>query len=549
MPSSSVPSARRGAMVTDDGPCLRPIQPQQFPGGLHAASAEAARRLQQAAVRRIVTTGGPEIVFQPQLSLSRMTVEGYEALARFPETPFQGPENWFNRAHELGLGVELEVSAVQRALGRLRERPADTTVAVNVSPAVLISPALSAVLPSDLHGVEIELTEHEWRTGAAALRRRLDHLRERGARVAIDDVGAAHSGLRRVMDLAPDKLKLDRALVQGVANSSAKAALVRAVVDLAEQIGATVCAEGVENLDDLEAVADLDVACAQGWAVGMPAGHFAEAEPSAVRSAQDRLAVMLRGGPPRSLRCAATPATGDIAAPLSGTSGAHAPAPGAPEVRPPATGAATSPTSAAAARADLVLDAEPTKPTKPIEPTEPVAQPVKQPAPLLPPDRLVHDVDDLLTHLTTVTGLPELHTLVSGCAAVLGAETLVLSVLSADGTTLSSAPTRSRPSAYGESFPLAGFPLTRDCLEGRSVVPVYREPSAVTDPGEQAERGLLQLLGFQTVLMVPVISRDRVIGLLECFRPDLAPWSRRQIRSARTVAAMLGPVLDGLLPS
>lgn len=47
--------------------------------------------------------------------------------------------------------------------------------------------------------------------------------------------------------------------------------------------------------------------------------------------------------------------------------------------------------------------------------------------------------------------------------------------------------------------------------------------------------------------MVPVISRNRVIGLLECYRADKATWSRRQIRSARAVAAMLGPVLDGLL--
>ncbi len=66
--------------------------------------------------------------------------------------------------------------------------------------------------------------------------------------------------------------------------------------------------------------------------------------------------------------------------------------------------------------------------------------------------------------------------------------------------------------------------------------------------GERAECELLQRLGFETVLMVPVVSRDRVIGLLECYRRELMPWSRRQIRSARTVAAMLGPVLDGLLP-
>jgi EAL domain-containing protein (putative c-di-GMP-specific phosphodiesterase class I) len=444
--------------------------------GLQNGSAEAARRLQLAAVRRVLTGGGPEIVYQPQLSLSRMTVEGYEALARFPDAPFRGTEDWFTGARELGLGSALEVSAVERALARRHERPAGTTIAVNVSPQVLISPALAAVLPRDLSGIEIELTEHEWSTGAGILRRELDRLRGRGARVAIDDVGTAHSGLRRVMDLGPDKLKLDKVLVQGVANSSAKAALVRAVVDLAEQIGATVCAEGVENLDDLEAIADLDVASAQGWAIGMPDSYFAEAEPEAVRAAQDRLVVMLAGRSSRRAVPMPTPSTQQ----------------------------------------------------------SPVTAPIQLPGPNAQP--VVAGVEELLTRLTAVTTLPGLHTLIGGCAAVLGAETLVISVLSADGSTLAPAPTD-----CPATFALAGHPLVQACLDTRTVVPVYR------GRGEAGKDEVLDRLGFAAVLMVPVISRDRVIGLLECYRTDEAPWSRRQIRSARTVAAMLGPVLDGLL--
>jgi EAL domain-containing protein (putative c-di-GMP-specific phosphodiesterase class I) len=435
--------------------------------GLQNGSAEAARRLQSAAVRRVLTGGGPEIVFQPQLSLSRMTVEGYEALARFPDAPIRGTEDWFARARELGLGPALEVSAVERALARRHERPAGTTVAVNVSPKVLTSPAFAAVLPRDLTGIEIELTEHEWSTGVGTLRRELDRLRRRGARIAIDDVGTAHSGLRRVIDLAPDKLKLDRVLVQGVATSSAKAALVRAVVDLAEQIGATVCAEGVENLDDLEAIADLDVASAQGWAIGMPDSYFVGAEPEAIRAAQDRLVVMLAGRPSRPVPAPARPgAKSPVTAPIP-----------LPSQNPPVTG-----------------------------------------------------VEELLSRLTAVTTLSELHTLVSGCAGVLGAETLVASVLPA-------------PNHPERPFALAGNPLSQACLSTRTVVPVYR------GQGGSGEDELLHCLGFATVLMVPVISRDRVIGLLECYRTDEAPWSRRQIRSARTVAAMLGPVLDGLLIS
>jgi len=413
----------------------------------------------------VIGAGGPRIVYQPQLSLSRMNVEGYEALARFPDTAIHGTESWFTRAHQLGLGTALEVGAVRRALDGGRTRPDSTTIAINVSPAVLTSRALATALPADLAGVEIEVTEQAWLRGEAVLRRELDRLRARGARVAIDDVGSAHSGLRRVLDLAPDKLKLDRALVHGVATSATRAALVRTVVDLAEQIDATVCAEGVEDLADLATVADLGVDSAQGWAIGRPADGFGGARPGAVRAAVERHEVFLSAPPDR---------------------GEQGPDPSS-------------------------------------------------------------DLDGLLTRLTAVTGLSGLNRLVLGWAPALGAAELALSVLSADGLRLL-APAEVTTSGPVEDFALDAYPLTRACLDTRTVVTVHRDTDPRTAPGpdRRSELELLQRMGFATVLMVAVVSRDRVIGLLECYRRDDAPWTRRQIRSARTAAAMLGPVLDGL---
>ena len=88
MPSASVPSARRGSATPEDSHSVTQLVYPEIgtglrnglPSGLQNSSAEAARRLQLAALRRVLTGGGPEIVYQPQLSLSRMTVEGYEAL-------------------------------------------------------------------------------------------------------------------------------------------------------------------------------------------------------------------------------------------------------------------------------------------------------------------------------------------------------------------------------------------------------------------------------------------------------------------------------------
>ena len=429
-------------------------------------STEALRRVQHAALRRILREGGPQIVFQPQLSLSRLVVDGYEALARFPDSPIRGgTEQWFSRARELGLGPALEAAALEQALRYRDRRPAGTVLAINLSPGVLTSAAVAAILPDDLTGLEIELTEHEWAPGSGRLRRQLDRLRERGARIAIDDVGVAHSGLSRVMDLAPDRIKLDRHLVQGVASSTVKAALIRAVVDFAEHIGAGVCAEGVENVDDLEALADLDVGYAQGWVVGLPEPGFEDVDPVAVTAGRDSLNALLAGRR------------------------AH---------RPPALAPAT-------------------------------------PA---PSHDSTADVEELLVQLTTVTSLAELGALAGTCAGVLGGDTLYVSLLSEDGGSIQAVPNPIGKNP-GEIFPLAGFPLTRLCLESRAVTPIY-----LNTVGDPAEWAVLERLGYATALLVPVISRDRVLGLLECYRSDATPWSRRQIRSARTIAAMLGPVLD-----
>jgi EAL domain-containing protein (putative c-di-GMP-specific phosphodiesterase class I) len=491
------------------------------PVGVAAGAAEALRRRHQTAIRQVLSEGGPQIVYQPQLSLSRLVVDGYEALARFPKSPIRNTELWFARARELGLGAALEASALARALSRGHERPAGTILAVNLSPGVLAGPAVAAVLPDDLTGIEIELTEHEWAPGGGRLRRQLDLLRERGARVAIDDVGVAHSGLRRVMDLAPDRIKLDKHLVQGVAGSTAKTALIRAVVDFAEHIHAEVVAEGVENIDDLEALAELDVGYAQGWMIGLPEPEFHGADPVAIASGRDSMSRMLVGrqrGPVRPNDPWSTvPRTAPGA--TSGTFGVAGPS---------ATGpSATGPGVAAPGVAG------------PRDP-DPSAGAIGAFGQAAGHDTTT-DVEELLIQLTRVRSLAELGGLTGICAGVLGCDSVLISVLSEDGSAIRSV--RARPNLVDvdpdEVFSLAEYPITRRCLETRAVIPIY-----LGSDGDPSEWNLLSQLGYQTALLVPVISRDRVIGLLECYRSCSVPWSRRQIRSARTVAAMLGPVLD-----
>jgi hypothetical protein len=125
----------------------------------------------------------------------------------------------------------------------------------------------------------IELTEHELFGGDETLRRSLAELRRRGARIALDDAGAGYAGLQELIRVAPDILKLDRSLVHGAHADPAKQALLEALISFASSTGSVVCGEGIEDLEDLRVLAELDATYAQGYALGRPAAGWPGLEP------------------------------------------------------------------------------------------------------------------------------------------------------------------------------------------------------------------------------------------------------------------------------
>lgn len=415
-------------------------------------------------IRELLRRGGPRMVFQPQLSLTRLEVAGYEALARFPGDPEQDPERWFRSAHGVGLGEELEGRAVTNALLAGSARPEGTLLAVNVSPALLGSEVLSTCLPADLTGIEVELTEQEALQDPDLLRWELSKLRERGARLAIDDVGAAHSGLRRVMDLRPDAVKLDRHLVDGVASSTSRAAVVKAVVEIAEHIGASVCAEGVERLDDLLVLADLDVALVQGRLVAGPAKECGPVDELVVTACRNSLQHSLHW----------------------------------PTISPLGSGGSPLGTGST-------------------------------------------DLEDLLGRLAEVRELEDLACLVGLGARVVRCDALSLSLLCERGQSLQPLVCRNGR-ADGTGHRLSERPAARACLDERRIIPLQAGGGIPA-----SEQRLLSGKGHSGVLLVPVNGHGRTLGLLECYLTTPSPWTRRQIRRARVLASVVGPVTASLL--
>jgi GAF domain-containing protein len=136
-------------------------------------------------------------------------------------------------------------------------------------------------LPDDLSGIVIELTEHELFSTEEALDRELVFLRARGARIALDDAGNGYAGLQQIIRIAPDILKLDRSLVDGIHDDPHRFALLEALISFSSTTRAAVCAEGVETLDDLAVLAGLDVTYAQGWALARPDAPWVPLAPKA----------------------------------------------------------------------------------------------------------------------------------------------------------------------------------------------------------------------------------------------------------------------------
>jgi diguanylate cyclase (GGDEF)-like protein/PAS domain S-box-containing protein len=243
-------------------------------------------------------------VFQPIIDLRTGEIAAYEALSRFDGPVDHPPNVWFEQAHRCGLGYRLEALAFERAL-KATGRPSGTYLTVNLSLSSLASDEVRAVLPERLDGVVIEITENELVTEKADVLAAMAIVRERGARLAVDDAGSGYAGLQHVMRLEPDVIKLDRALIDGVAADPVKAALIEAFVRYGRRIDATICAEGIETLDDLAVLADIDVAFGQGWAIGRPAAPWAPVSEDA--------AVSCRAG---ALAALAAPPEGGVRGPL-----------------------------------------------------------------------------------------------------------------------------------------------------------------------------------------------------------------------------------------
>ena len=231
-------------------------------------------------LERALAGPGLSMVFQPIFDLQARTaggrtVVGLEALARFDIA--KPPLLMFAAAEAVGLGVELETAALTAALDFLPELPQGVFLTVNASTKAVLSGQVNRLIAATASDrVVLDLVEagrvnkSSLRGDFANLSRALSSLYEIGARVAMDDIAVSPVRLKDLVLLPFDFLKLDRTLVDGVDWNPDTRATVKALAELADTMGVSVIAEGIETRQELDSLLRLGIRYGQGYLLGRP---------------------------------------------------------------------------------------------------------------------------------------------------------------------------------------------------------------------------------------------------------------------------------------
>ena len=261
---SRVPRPELDAMCVSFVEVLAGFLPEPLAGW---EATHAARR----DVKSLLCDGALVTAMQPIVSLENGRCVGVEALARFPSLGLS-PDVVFGRARDVGLDEQLERAAIKTALSQRHLIPKGAHLSFNVGPAGILSDGFCPMIEEyeGLGGLTLEITEHVSVEEYAALFEVLEPLRSQGLRLAVDDVGAGYASLRHVLRMAPDVIKIDRSLVNGIARDPALRTIVTGIVLLAFDMRAETIAEGVETAADAAALTDLGIDMVQGYLLAKP---------------------------------------------------------------------------------------------------------------------------------------------------------------------------------------------------------------------------------------------------------------------------------------
>ncbi len=218
-------------------------------------------------------------VYEPIVDVSTTTVFGYEALARGPEgTALHSPAALFGAAEEHDLVFELDCLCRASGLKGAVDFPAGTKLFLNILPTSIHDPNFATdrliqtleecrQSPSE---VVFEISEQESIANFSHFREISDRYRSLGFQFALDDTGSGYAGFEELIELQPEFIKMDRSVVSGVDQDPARQEVLSALLTVANKMGARVIGEGLDTLEELNALGELGIHFGQGWLFGHP---------------------------------------------------------------------------------------------------------------------------------------------------------------------------------------------------------------------------------------------------------------------------------------
>jgi EAL domain-containing protein (putative c-di-GMP-specific phosphodiesterase class I) len=220
-----------------------------------------------------------QTVFQPIVDLRNGEIVGYESLSRGPaDTEFAKPLLLFLLAAKYDLSFELDRLCRKKTLERVHNLKTDKKIFVNTLSMTIHDPEFRGVYLKELlddlkikpENVVFEVSEQLAIDNFDLFREAMKDYSDIGIVHAYDDLGKGHSALERIMELNPGYMKIDISFVRDIDKSYVKQEIVKALVNLAENINSQVIAEGVETREEYKKLQELNVAYGQGFFFARP---------------------------------------------------------------------------------------------------------------------------------------------------------------------------------------------------------------------------------------------------------------------------------------
>jgi len=210
--------------------------------------------------------------FQPIYKLDTMEMYGLEILTRpTTESVLANPDVFFKAALQYGMYTDMEILSWTMALTAISECIKNEKIFLNCNPYLIESLQFdrmkeifskSKINPNH---VIMEITERSAITDFKLFYDKLAQYRGAGFKFAVDDVGGGYASLESIVETKPEVVKIDRHIIRGITSDGFKESIVRFIVSLCQDNDIIAIAEGIETIDDLNAVKKLGVAAAQGY--------------------------------------------------------------------------------------------------------------------------------------------------------------------------------------------------------------------------------------------------------------------------------------------